>query len=369
MRILFISHSYPPIVGGVETQNYHLARGLEQAARVRIVANGRGKKWLPVFLPVTLLKTLVLMASSDYCLLGNGVLAPLGRVLKWFYPHKKCFCVVHGLDITYAHRPGVLPSVYRRVNLPSLRRLDRLIMVGHATLEAAVAAGIERQRCAFIPNGVSPDVLVERHDRGELSRLLGDSVEGKQVILRLARFVPHKGTSWFIENVMPRLPEHVALIAAGSRPAKNVAGDRDDFVNCEAAIARHHLADRVKLLTFLPWDEVKVLLNTVDVVISPNIRVPGSMEGFGLNVIEAGACGRLVVASNLEGLADAVKEGENGFLVEPGDADAWVQKISAVLRLDDGARRDLGQRAAEYVRRHFSWDEICARYLEVMSGA
>ena len=53
MKILFISHSYPPIWGGVESQNFNLAESLKRVAEVKVIANGKGKKYLPIFLPVS----------------------------------------------------------------------------------------------------------------------------------------------------------------------------------------------------------------------------------------------------------------------------------------------------------------------------
>ncbi len=50
MKLLFVSHSYPPIKGGIENQNYNLAKGLEKLIKVKVIANGRGKWFLPFFL-------------------------------------------------------------------------------------------------------------------------------------------------------------------------------------------------------------------------------------------------------------------------------------------------------------------------------
>ena len=141
MKILFISHTYPPILGGVEKQNYDLAKSLSQIAKLKVIANRKGKLWLPLFLPWTFLKAFFLMANYDVCLLGNGVLAPLGAVLKFFHPKKKFFCVIHGLDITFSSRSGFLPNVYRLVNLPALKKLDKLFAVGNATIQEATAVG------------------------------------------------------------------------------------------------------------------------------------------------------------------------------------------------------------------------------------
>jgi len=367
MKILFVSHSYPPIWGGVESQNYNLARSLSKIAEVKIIANGKGKKYLPIFLPVTLVKILFLMPRFDACLLGNGVLAPWGAVSKIFHRHKKHFSVVHGLDITFANKAGFLSKVYRNINIPSLKKIDKLFMVGNATIEEAVKAGINRQQCVFIPNGVNMGEFSEKHSREELAKFLGMNVSDKKVIFRLGRFVPHKGTSWFIEQVVPSLPENVVMVAAGARVGKNTAGDQDDFLNCEKIIKEKNLENRVKLFPSISENQKKILLNTADLVVSPNISVPGTMEGFGINVIEAGACGRVVVASALEGLKDAVKEGENGFLVESGNAGAYISKINELLA-DDRLREEFGEKARKYVAENFSWEKIARKYLEAIKN-
>lgn len=366
MQILFISHSFPPTVGGVETHNYHLSQGLSTLADVKIIANSRGKRWLPLFLPWAFAKALFWMTRCDVCLLGNGVLAPLGAFLRFFHRRKRFFCVIHGLDVTYAHRKGLLPAAYRIVNIPSMKRINKLIVVGNATVEESVKIGIDRGRCVFVPNGVNADDLREEHSREELSGLLGQDVAGKKVILRLARFVPHKGTSWFIENVIPRLPEDVIMIAAGHRVGKGTPGDRDDFLHSRKAVNENQLESRVKLLPSIPREDVKILLNTVDLVVSPNIKVSGSMEGFGINVIEAGVCERIVIASRLDGLEDAIKDGENGFLVESGNVEEWVAKTEAVLSSGDNDRRELGRRAREYIQANYSWEMVCQKYMDVM---
>lgn len=367
MKILFVSHSYPPVWGGVESQNYNLAENLKKIAQVKVIANGRGKKYLPIFLPLAYFRMLFLMTRYDACLLGNGVLSPLGEGVKIFHPRKKFFCIVHGLDITFANKKRFLSKIYEYVNVPSLKKLDKLLMVGNATIEEAVKAGISRKQCVFIPNGINPDEFTEKHERNEMSKVLGIDISDKKIIFRLGRFVPHKGTSWFIAQVMPKLPENVILVAAGGRVGKRAAGDEDDFIVCEKTIKEKSLDGQVFLFPNIAEEPKKILLDTADLVVSPNIKISGTMEGFGINVIEAGACGRTIVASALEGLKDAVKDGENGFLVESGNADAWAAKINELLA-DDEFRKEFGEKAKKYVIKNYSWDKIARRYLEEMKN-
>jgi len=363
MKILFISHTYPPIMGGVESQNYNLAESLKKIAEVKIFSNGKGKIWLPIFLPVVFLKALFSMKNFDACLLGNGVLAPIGSALKIFHSKKRFFSVVHGLDITFANKKGFLSKVYKNINIPALKKLDKLFMVGNPTVEEAIKIGIDQEKCTVIHNGVNVFDFKENHSREELEKIFGEDITGKKIILRLGRFVPHKGTDWFIKNVMPKMEEDICMIATGYRVSKNTAGDQDNFSECEKAIKENNLENRVKLLPNLSQSDLKILLNTCDLVVSPNIKTPGTMEGFGINVIEAGGCERVVLASNLEGLQDAIKDGENGFLLPSGDANAWAEKIKEVLS-DDNFRKEFGAKAKRFVEENYSWEKISAKYLE-----
>lgn len=365
-KILFISHSYPPILGGVENQNYNLAKNLAEITPTKIIANGRGKIWLPIFIPVAFLRAFFLMTVYDVCLVGNGVLAPLAAVLKFFHPKKKFFSVVHGLDITFAQKKGLLSKIYKEVNIPSLKKLDKLFMVGNFTIEEAVKAGIPKNKCVFIPNGVSLTMLRKKVPREVLSKLLGIETKNKKVILRLGRFVPHKGTAWFIREVMPKLSADVILVVAGHKVVAKTAGDPSNFEDCQKAIQENNLSNRVKLMPDLPQNDLKILLNTVDLVVSPNINYPGSSEGFGINAIEAAICQRIVVASNLQGLADAVKNGQSGFLVEPENTEQWVKKIKAIFSAGPEFSEKFGEMASQYVKNNFSWKKIAQRYLEEM---
>lgn len=366
MKILCISHTYPPIKGGVEKQNYDLFQSLSKKENVTIIANGKGKIFLPIFLPITFFRAFFSMSKFDVCLLGNGVLAPIGAVLKFFHPRKKFFCIIHGLDITYANREGFLSKIYKVVNIPSLKKMKRLFAVGNATIEEAANIGINKEKCIFIPNGVNEKEFKKNFPRKKLSELFGRNVEDKKVILRVGRFVPHKGTDWFIENIMPKLPQDVVMIATGHRVNASTAGDGDNFLQCERAIIDNHLEERVKLMPSLAQEKLEVLLNTVDLVVSPNVKVPGTMEGFGINVIEAGVCERVVVASNLEGLSDAIKNGENGILVEPENAEGWIRTINKIFENGPEFIKGFGEKIGHYVRNNYNWDKISERYLEEM---
>ena len=365
LRVLFLSRAFPPVIGGIENQNAGLAKYLPRHADTTTIVNTRGKKFLPFFLPWATIRALWLMHRHDAMLLGDGVLGPIGAFVSIFYPNKRFLSVIHGLDVTYAKKKTLMSRVYRAINIPSLKMLDRLIMVGNETIEQAVAAGIDRDKCVFIPNGIESDALHKHVERADLEKLLGISLADKTVIARVGRFVRHKGVLWFLENVLTRLSPEYVFVAAGGVVGNATAGDTTIFSLCKKAIKRHHLEQRAFLLPNVSQDTLKVVFNTCDLYVSPNIPVPGSLEGFGINLLEAASCEKVVLASNHEGLKDAVHDGKNGFLLPPEDAAAWTKKIKE-LSQNPEFLKTFGASARRHTAEHFSWDGIAAQYVKAI---
>jgi phosphatidylinositol alpha-1,6-mannosyltransferase len=105
-------------------------------------------------------------------------------------------------------------------------------------------------------------------------------------------------------------------------------------------------------------DTCKVLLNAADIFIMPNKTVANDIEGFGIAIIEAGSCGLPVVASNLQGIKDAVIDGKTGYLVEEGDVDGFLKRIRSM----NLAKTDI----RTFVNATFNWENIYHNYRNVI---
>lgn len=352
MRILFISRAYPPILGGIENQNHALSVWLARKAEVTTIANRRGKRFLPVFLPYAALTGLFLAPRYDVVFLGDGVLGIVGWILKTIYPGKRVVSVVHGLDMSY--RSPFYQKWWVRTFLPSL---DLLIAVSSATRELGIRHGILAEKFSVVPNGIEPSADPHVFTDNDLSSLLGEPVTGKTVLLTLGRLAKRKGVAWFVREVLPILPENVIYLVAGSGPEADHIRD---------AIRESGMEGRVKLLGRVSDRDRLVLLRTAHIFIQPNIPVEHDIEGFGIALIEAASEGLPVVASRLEGLAEAITDGENGRLVTPRDPDSFRDAILSLTE-DDDARREFGRRASAYTREHYHWDAVSNRYMDVLS--
>jgi glycosyltransferase involved in cell wall biosynthesis len=95
-------------------------------------------------------------------------------------------------------------------------------------------------------------------------------------------------------------------------------------------------------------------------------------EAFGVVLLEAMACGKPVIASNLPGVRSVVDDGRDGLLVQPGDAADLGQKLELLLA-DVHGRSEMGLRGRKKVEDQYDWPLIVPRleklYAEVLSGS
>lgn len=349
MKILFISRAYPPIIGGIEKQNYEICKALESKVEVNKIVNRRGKKFLLPFLIVAFYKALRMHKHYDIILLGDGVLAVLAFWLKYF-SKVPVVCIVHGLDITYSN------FIYRKLWLNIFfSKIDQFIAVGNETIKQAELRNINTDTFQFVPNGVDVSLVQAQYSKTDLEEFLGYNPPGP-VLLTLGRLVERKGVSWFIQEVFPFLDSSITYLIAGEGKNKEVI---------KAAIKASKVGDRIKMLGRISEEEKSMLLSTIDIFIQANIKVENDMEGFGLVVLEAGLFARPVVASKLEGLQDAITENKNGLLLESGNSEQYIDSITELLQ-DPIKFEAQGRYASEYVKSRFSWDKIADEYLAIL---
>jgi phosphatidylinositol alpha-1,6-mannosyltransferase len=195
--------------------------------------------------------------------------------------------------------------------------------------------------------------------RRELLAAIGESPatvpDDATILVSVGRHQERKGFQWFADQVMPRLPANVLYLVTGEGPMTP---------QIQAAIDRHGLAGRARLLGKVPEEMLRTLYRGGDLFIMPNVHVPGDIEGFGVVMLEAGLCGMPVLAADLEGISDVVREGENGHLAASRDAQAFEQGVLHYHR--DRARLAAASRsAARYTAANYSWEGIARRFVEV----
>jgi glycosyltransferase involved in cell wall biosynthesis len=338
MRVLFVTRKYPPKIGGMESLSYGLTTGFPEPKTT--IALRRSQKHLIWFLPYATLRVALTAHRYDVIHLGDAMLGIVGlvpRLLK-----RKVAVSVHGLDLTFR------PRLYQAY-LTLFLRGDVFIANSASTQRIAERKGLSPVRTILI--GVPAryfGVVRGRQRDAELEQ----RAAGRVVLVTLGRLVRRKGAAWFVRHVLPKLT-NVLYVLIGVGP------DHDEIAR---AARESGTSDALWLAGSVSDQRLLDLLGSSDVFVMPNIVVPGNVEGFGIVAIEAAASGLPVVAARLEGIPDAISEGQNGSLVEPEDSAAYVEELS-VLIADEAERRRRGEQGRAFTEQHCSWPQIIAEYV------
>ncbi|MGH2683071.1 MAG: D-inositol-3-phosphate glycosyltransferase [Actinomycetota bacterium] len=217
-----------------------------------------------------------------------------------------------------------------------------------AHLVRLYGAGPERLRL------VPPGVDLERFRPGpgpEARRRLG--LDGRRMILFVGRLQRLKGPDVAIRAFAeaarrrPDLFDEAVLVLMGGPSGPGRPGA--EMARLERLAREVGVAGRVRFVPPVPHQELPAFYAAADVVV-----MPSRSESFGLVALEAQSCGVPVVASAVGGLPYVVADGQTGFLVPPGDHQAFADRLVLLLG-HPGLRARLSGAARRHASR-FSWE-------------
>ena len=190
----------------------------------------------------------------------------------------------------------------------------------------------------------------EQSDRQALAREL-DIRPGRINAIMLGQVYRPKGQHYVLEGLQEVVREFPSfmLYIAGDHVLDQYRPYREEL---ERIVARDGLERHVR---FIGWrTDALPILSLMDIMVHPSLN-----EGFGRAVLEAMAMGRAVVASSVGGLREAIRDGENGFLVPPRDTAALIDRILRLAR-DPDLRERFGRAARREVFAHYLIDDkVC----------
>ncbi|MBO4520454.1 MAG: glycosyltransferase family 4 protein [Alphaproteobacteria bacterium] len=202
---------------------------------------------------------------------------------------------------------------------------------------------------------------VERFDRTKVSqeRLIALSQkwrvpEDLPVIMLPGRLTRWKGQLILLEALSKMHHKELRCLLVGSDQGRK--GYRREL---ERKIKKLGLSGVVQIVDHCSEMDVAYMLS--DIVVSAST----DPEAFGRVVPEAQAMGRIVIGPNHGGATETIRDGETGFLFEPGNADDLAAKLDAVLSMSAEDKKRIAEKAVESVRTEFSKALMCAKTLDV----
>lgn len=257
-----------------------------------------------------------------------------------------------------AKSTGVPVVLSRRVDNPEpawlasrkYRLYDRVVTISDGIRRVLIDEGVPASRIDCVPSAVD----TERYKPGCLDRpwleRTFDLEPGARTVGMIAQFIPRKGHRILLEAV-PKILEQVS----GVRFLLFGKGPEEETIRSE--VRRLGLDGAIRFAGFR--DDLHRVLPCLDAVAHP-----AYMEGLGVSLLQAAACGVPIVACRVGGIPEVVADGENGRLIEAGDSDRLAAALSEILT-DARLAQAMGLNGRGRVQGHFSIAAMAAGNREV----
>jgi len=247
----------------------------------------------------------------------------------------------------------------RMLETVALRRADHVTTICEGLRAEIVARGVPGDRVTVIPNAVDPNAFdVNSVDDHALRQRL--QLDGSTVIGFAGSFYGYEGLDLLIDAFALLAKHHPALkvLLLGGGPQGTALKER---------AASHGLADRVVFPGRVPHGDVQRYYALIDLLVYPRHRIRLTELVTPLKPLEAMAQGRMLVASDVGGHRELVRDGETGFLFPAGDVHALAATIERVLG-DRANWPRLRAQARRFIETERTWVRSTAGYASVYAA-
>lgn len=267
----------------------------------------------------------------------------------------KVAVLAHGMEVTKKS-----DHIRRRVGLRWVfGSSDLTVAVSRYTRDRVLEFGVDPGHVQVLPCGVDPAEFSPRDGEAMRARL---GLGRRPVVLTISRLVSRKGHDLVIRamaEVLRRVPDAVYVLAGTGTP---------EYVSHLRAVAETAgVSHAVRFVDYIESRDLAGLYSAGDVYVMASRTLDGgaNYEGFGITYLEANACGVPVIGADSGGVADAIVDGETGYLIPPDDVPALAERILRLLG-DPALAGRMGAAGRARVLRELTWDRVGGRFLDAL---
>lgn len=372
--ILIVTRNLPPLIGGMERLNWHIADELSKNYAVSIISHNTAKGMspqkthfygvslnpLPLFLMMAFFQTfwLCLLKRPDILFAGSGLTAPI--VVFWAKIfQRKSIIYIHGLDI------GTDNKIYNKLWVPFIRSANQVIANSSPTYDICVSKGVDSNKLSIIHPGVSYPPRPKNHRLVE--QLINQyQLEGKKILISVGRLTQRKGLNEFIDcslsKVVANIP-NVVLVVIGDTPNHSLNKNLQSKDLILSTAKRQNIENHIIFTGNISNDDILAsFYSLADIHIFPVKHIPADPEGFGMVAIEAAVHGTPTVAFATGGVIDAVCNEKTGYLIENLNYQEMTNKIVQLLDNKLLIKEQTCQQYAE----QFAWYNLKTKLEEIV---
>ncbi|MPZ48536.1 MAG: glycosyltransferase [Dehalococcoidia bacterium] len=221
--------------------------------------------------------------------------------------------------------------------------------LAHADAITATGLHLATETTRYAPRGTPVTVVPYGVEMERFALTTARPARDEVVFGTASRLSPEKGIRYLIEAfalLRARYGDKVRLVIAGDTTPAPGGPDRRAL---EGLAEQLGVAGMVEFRGWVDHESLPAFLGELDVFVLPSIY-----EGFGVAALEASAMALPVVASNVHGIPDVVRDGATGLLVPPKDPQALADACARLVD-DPALRQNLGSSGRAYTGEHYDW--------------
>jgi PEP-CTERM/exosortase A-associated glycosyltransferase len=254
---------------------------------------------------------------------------------------------------------GVRYRITRALETRVFRQADAVTTICEGLKREITGRGIPADKITIIPNAVD---IASFQFAGARNRVLEQQLglQGKSVLGFIGSFYAYEGLTLLIgalPEIIEQMPE-TRLLLVGGGPQEALLRDK---------ISDLKLQDAVVFTGRVPHSEVSDYYNLVDVFVYPRLHMRLTDLVTPLKPLEAMAQGKLVIASDVGGHKELIKDGENGFLFKAGDSGSLARTVIKLMR-DRDKWETTKSTGRTFVEEERNWRVSVSRYEKIYTG-
>jgi len=246
-------------------------------------------------------------------------------------------------------RQKFLRSLYKPFLKAFLRKADKIIVGSPNMIEHSQFLSKVKEKCEVVHYGID----VKRFELTEKVSKKAKEIRnhyGDNIVLFVGRLIYYKGVEFLVKATKDVKGQ---LILIGDGPLEN---------DLKKLAVNLGIADRVHFIGKVVDDDLPAYYHACDVFVLPSVA---RSEAFGLVQLEAHACGKPVVSTDLPtGVPYANLDGVTGITVAPGSSEALSKAINKLL-YDENLRNEYGANGKKRVSEEFTKELMAKRVLEI----
>jgi len=372
LKILQISSLFPPHIGGIEQHVWSLSNRLaEEGHEVTVYTSNISKLkkfeivngvkifrfscfFSPLnnqFLPGLFFK---LISKNGFDIVHVHSHMHISSNIAFFsniFRNKPIVLTSHG-TVTYSNWKNIVNVLYNKTMTRwMLKSADKVIALSPTQAVLLESLGANSKNMTIIPNWI--DLNKNKSKINSKNFKNQHRLNNKKIILFVGGLIQRKGINYLIDAMKYVDSDSILLIVGGE-----IHGHKGVETSLKEQVKMNNLKN-VLFLGRISKEQLECAYSVADIFIIPSLS-----EGLPFTLLEAMSYKKCVIAADIPGISDVIRNDKNGILFEPRNATQLGEKINYILK-NHKIRKKLGENAREDIEKKYSFEVNIKKIIEL----